>query len=90
MRIIKEINKDSLKITVFKYQEKISIKFEKELNEMTIKFRESALEENDVDAFLSETEILKYNDLLDRLHAFKTNQLIKLEEDKGFDFPVII
>ena len=45
MRIIKEINKGLLKITVFKYQDKLSIKFEKDLNEILIKFRDGGLED---------------------------------------------
>ena len=90
MRIIKEINKGLLKITIFKYQEKISIKFEKDLNEILIKFRDGGIDENDIDSYLTESEIEKYEAQLDAINETKILQLIKMEEDKGFEFPEIV
>lgn len=90
MRIIKEINKGLLKVTIFKYQEKISIKFEKELNEMLIKFRDGGLDENEIDKFLTASAIEKYEALLDAIDETKISQLIKMEEEKGFEFPEIL
>lgn len=90
MRIIKEINKGLLKITVFKYQDKLSIKFEKDLNEILIKFRDGGLEESEIDAYLTEEEINKYEMQLETTNEIKISQLIKLEEEKGFEFPEIV
>lgn len=90
MRIIKEINKGLLKVTIFKYQEKISIKFEKDLNEILIKFRDGGIDENDIDSYLTEAEIEKYEAQLDAINETKILQLIKMEEDKGFEFPEIV
>jgi hypothetical protein len=90
MRIIKEINKGSLKITVFKYQEKISIKFEKDINEIIIKFRDGSIEESNIDTFLSEDIINKYESILDEMQKTKVEQLFLIEEEKGFEFPEIV
>jgi hypothetical protein len=90
MRIIKEINKGSLKITVFKYQEKISIKFEKDINEIIIKFRDGSIEESNIDTFLSDDIINKYESILDEVQKTKVEQLFLIEEEKGFEFPEIV
>ncbi|MBK8053819.1 MAG: hypothetical protein IPK35_11265 [Saprospiraceae bacterium] len=42
MRIIDEFNADEIKVTVFKMNEKISIKFEKNLLEQVYKFRDGS------------------------------------------------
>lgn len=90
MRIIKEINQGPLKITVFKYQEKISIKFEKDLNEILIRFREGGLEENNIDAFLTDALINSYIQSLDDIDKNKFHQLAKMEVEKGADLPDIM
>jgi hypothetical protein len=92
MRIIDEINRGLLKITIFKMNEKISMKFEKNSNEITIKFRDGSGvdEDEDVKKFLDTAIIDKYENLLDSANETKIDQLIKLEGDKGFVFPKII
>jgi hypothetical protein len=46
MRILGEFEKSGVKITVFSMNEKISIKFEKDLLEQTYKFRDGSNVEN--------------------------------------------
>ncbi|MCB0648063.1 MAG: hypothetical protein KDC49_15445 [Saprospiraceae bacterium] len=43
MRIIAEAEKEGFKITVFKYEEKVSIKFERDQMEYLHKFRQGAV-----------------------------------------------
>ncbi len=91
MRIINEINKGRMKISIFKMGEKISVKFEKDLNEVMIKFRDGAIEESVLmDQFLTDDVILQYEALLDQAEHRKIDQLIKIESDRGVVFPEII
>lgn len=92
MRIIKEIERGTMKVTVFKMNEKLSIKFEDHLNEIILKFRDGASvhEGENMDQFLDEATLEHYREQLEKCHTFKIDQLIKLEESKGFQFPEII
>jgi len=55
MRIVKEIPHPDLKITVFSWNDKYIIKFEKGSLEQTLKIKEwDVLEENDLDVFFKD------------------------------------
>jgi hypothetical protein len=91
MRIIHEIDRGRLKVSVFRMGEKTSVKFEKDLNELIIKFRDGSLEDEVlVNQFLTEDILVHYESLLDNASHTKIDRLIKLEEDKGIIFPEII
>lgn len=92
MRIIKEIERGTMKVTVFKMNEKLSVKFEDQLNEIILKFRDGASvhEDDNMDHFLNDSTLEYYSEELEKCNKFKIDQLIKLEENKGFQFPEII
>ena len=92
MRIVKEIDRGLLKITVFKMNDKFSIKFEKNLNELIIKFRDgSSIEDStSLDRYLNEANIQQYERSLDEINEVKTQQMVLLEAESGTVFPVII
>ncbi len=91
MRIIHEINVGRMKISIFKMGDKTSVKFEKDLNEIIIKFRDGAIEEQTLtEQFLTEDTIKKYESLLDDAEHTKIDKLIKIEEDRGVVFPEIV
>jgi hypothetical protein len=91
MRIINEINIGRMKISIFKMGDKTSVKFEKDLNEIIIKFRDGAIDEATLqEQFLSEEVIKHYESLLDNAEHCKIDKLIKIEEDRGVVFPEII
>ncbi|MEO1262267.1 MAG: hypothetical protein AAFZ15_25905 [Bacteroidota bacterium] len=93
MRIIGNIDHPNMKITVFKMDNKLSIKFELGLYEQTFKFRESEYMKNmgDAEKFIDATflgEVLKN---FNQMHKSKNEALallVKLEEEG--EFPVII
>ena len=93
MRIIGEIPHDFLKITVFKMNEKLSIKFEHDLLEQIIKFREGSAV-NDLEsakAFVN----LNLNQLvisnMEKLSVFRGEQLHHMNnQNEGTGFPEII
>lgn len=91
MRIIHEINRGRMKVSIFKMGEKTSVKFEKDLNEIIIKFRDGTMEETTlIEQFLTDDTISKYEAELDVAEQNKIDQLIKIEKDKGIVFPEII
>lgn len=60
MRIVKEIPHPDLKITVFSWNDKYIIKFEKGSLEQTLKIKEwDILEENDLNVFFKDDFIAK-------------------------------
>ncbi len=70
--------------------EKISVKFEKDLNEIIIKFRDSAIEEDILmHQFLTDDLIDHYESLLDNTEHSKIDRLIKIEVDRGVVFPEV-
>lgn len=93
MRIIGNIDHPNMKITVFKMDNKVSIKFELGLYEQTFKFRESEYMKNVEDAkqlvdaaFMG--EVLKN---FNKMHTAKNEalgMLVKLTEEG--EFPEII
>ncbi len=93
MRIIGNIDHPNMKITIFKMDNKISIKFELGLYEQTYKFRESEFMENMEDAkkLVDATmigEVLKNFNYMHKAKNEALGQLVKMEEEG--EFPVII
>ena len=92
MRVIGEIDKAGYKITVFKHEEKISIKLEKDLLEQTYKFRSGSL----VDNLASAThfvDLLLANQVDQSFESMSLNRHKTLEEmvqQKPEDFPNIL
>lgn len=93
MRIIGHIDHAEMKITVFKMDNKVSIKFELGLYEQTYKFRESEYMKDVKDAeklvdasFIG--EVLKSFNNMHKAKNEALSQLVKLEEEG--EFPVII
>ena len=93
MRIIGQIDHPNMKITVFKMDNKLSIKFELGLYEQTFKFRESEYMQDVGDAeklvdaaFVG--EVLKNFNAMHKSKNKALGLLVKLEEEG--EFPVII
>lgn len=93
MRIIGNIDHPNLKITVFKMDNKLSIKFELGLYEQTYKFRESDFMKNFadaqklVDAALIGEVLKNFN----KMHNAKNEALGQLvKNEKEGEFPKII
>jgi hypothetical protein len=85
MRIIDEINRGELKITVFKMNDRLSVKFERELTEMIYKFRDgSGIDEKNYRSFLSESLLMKVEAMLYNANIVKNEALSALEpQDDG-------
>jgi L-fucose isomerase-like protein len=91
MRIVKEVNKGRMKLSVFHYNDQYSIKSEMDQSEIYFKFNEAAVSEAEVDKYyLNEESLLKYESLLKEIIALKINGLIAIQSDKGISFPEII
>lgn len=93
MRIIGNIEHPNMKITVFKMDNKLSIKFELGLYEQTFKFRESDYMKdlNDAEKLIDATFIGEVLKNFNKMHKAKNEalmQLVKLEEEG--EFPEII
>ncbi len=91
MRIVNEVNKGLMKVTVFHYQDKYSLKFEKNSIDYIIKFKENEVTEEGINQkFLNETSLEKWQNILDNIEDFKIENLIAIEGEKGIVFPEII
>ena len=93
MRIIGNIDHPEMKITVFKMDNKLSIKFELGLYEQTFKFRESDYMKGmeDAEKFIDAAfmgDVLKNFNSMHKSKNEGLAQLVKME-DEG-EFPVII
>lgn len=93
MRIIGNIDHPNMKITVFKMDNKLSIKFELGLYEQTYKFRESEYMKNmeDAEKLVDATllgEVLKNFNNMHKAKNEALGQLVKLEEEG--EFPELI
>lgn len=88
MRIIGNIEHPVLKITVFKMENKISIKFESGLYEQTYKFRTGDGMETfeDVEKLVDSAFLERVGDILQTMHEVKSQALLRqmsdLEEDE--------
>ena len=93
MRIIGQIDHPDMKITVFKMDNKLSMKFELGLYEQTFKFRESEYMKGFDDAvkLVDATFIGQVLKGFNAMHKAKNDamgQLVKMEEEG--EFPIII
>jgi hypothetical protein len=92
MRIIGELDYKEMKITVFKMNDKVSIKLEMHLMEQTYKFRDGSRIESMEDAmlFLNETFLDSTIQTFETMYKHKVNSLMDMAEKEGFQFPKII
>ena len=93
MRIIGEIPHDFMKITVFKMNNKLSIKFEHDLLEQIIKFRAGSpvCDLETAKAFVTNNlnQIIVSN--MEKLSVYRGEVLNKMnKENQGMGFPEII
>lgn len=81
MRIIDEINRGDLKVTVFRMNERLSVKFEKDLTEIVYKFRDgSGFDEKNYKTFLSDALLMKVETVLYTASVIKNEALIALDD----------
>jgi hypothetical protein len=93
MRIIGNIEHPVLKITVFKMENKISIKFESGLYEQTYKFRIGDGMETfeDVEKLVDSAFLERVGDILQSMHEVKSQALLRQFTDREKDeFEAII
>jgi len=92
MRIIGEFDIAEIKITVFKMNEKISLKFEKDLLEQTYKFRDGSGLHNLDDArkFCNDSCMLSIRSIFKSMADNRLNQLINILENGQNEFDTII
>lgn len=91
MRVIGEFAVGDIKVSVFKYNERISVKYEKYLLEQVYKFRDGSniRNVNDVMKF-SETIESKLNVIFDSMNQLRTDRLMELNGDGLDEFDEII
>lgn len=76
MRIIKELQVQSYKVTVYFWNEKYLVKFENGLNELTYKIKQVDLtSDSDLETFFTDSRILEktqeaFSKMEEALHAF--------------------
>lgn len=92
MRIIGNIEHPALKITVFDYENRVSIKFETGLYEQTYKFRTGGLVNNleEAQAFVNEELLEKVMQQVQQMHQLKTERLGQLHAASEEEFDEII
>ena len=92
MRIIAEFEKNGIKITVFKMNERLSVKFEDNLLEQTFKFRDgSGIEKTeDVMQLLDDEFMNSVKAGFISMNESRFQALEKLWKNTGEDFPEII
>lgn len=91
MRVIGEFVVGDIKVSVFKYNERISVKYEKYLLEQVYKFRDGSniRNVNDVMKF-SETIENKLNVIFDSMAQLRTDRIMELNGNDLDDFDEII
>jgi CHASE3 domain sensor protein len=92
MRIIGEFDKGPVKVTVFKMNERISVKYEYHLMELTYKFRDGSGIENlqDVIRFSNDDFMQKIKDIFQTMEQAKSENLAQGEEaDPLYEFEII-
>jgi len=93
MRIIGEYDLSGIKITVFKMNERVSVKFEKNLCEQIYKFRDGSGIQNseDVKKFVDDVFISEINDIFEKMEIKKYQRILKFNDmDREEDFDEII
>lgn len=91
MRVIGEFVVGDIKVSVFKYNERISVKYEKYLLEQVYKFRDGSniRNVNDVMKF-SEAIENKLNVIFDSMAQLRTDRIMELNGNDLDDFDEII
>lgn len=91
MRIIGEFTLGEIKVSIFKYNERISVKYEKHLLEQVYKFRDGSniRNVNDVMKF-SETIEGTLNNIFESMVKLRTDRLMELNGQDEDDFDEII
>lgn len=92
MRIIGEFDQGPIKVTVFKMNERISVKYEYNLMEQTYKFRDGSGIDNlqDVKNFSNEGMMEKIRNIFDIMEKTKLEGLNNNEEDNPlYTFEII-
>lgn len=92
MRIIGHIEHPNLKITVFKMDNKLSVKFESGLYEQTYKFRTSSDLETleDVKNLIDPAFMLAAENILKQMHQARIKALDRKNQTQKDEFPNII
>lgn len=92
MRIIGEFDKNDIKITVFKMNDRISIKFEKNLLEIIHKFRDGAgiVSVESAQAYCNEDLISQVQKAFSIVGEARNKSLTSMSESEGEKFPHII
>lgn len=90
MRIIDEINRGEMKVTVFKMNERLSVKFERDLTEVIYKFRDgSGFDETSYRQYLTDSLLMKLEAVLYNAAVLKNEALNQLSEQED-DLPKIL
>ncbi|MBC7884100.1 MAG: hypothetical protein H7X99_01395 [Saprospiraceae bacterium] len=92
MRILGEFDKGNIKITVFKMNERVSVKFEENLLEQTYKFRDGSLINTltDVQRFCSDSTIDKINRIFTDMAKARSYAIEAMVEGEEESFDEII
>ncbi len=92
MRIIGHIDHPTLKITVFKMDNKLSVKFETGLYEQTFKFRESneLTDFTTVDKLVDAQFVQEVMENFARMHRVKNEALGRFLPEAGAEFEEIV
>lgn len=92
MRIIGEFDKNDIKVTVFKMNDRVSIKFEKNLLEIIHKFRDGAGVDSPESAelYCSDELIDQVSLAFSSLAQARNQSLTSMLESQGETFPHII
>ena len=92
MRIIHEYTHENVKVTIFRMDNKFSVKLEKDLLEQTYKFREGKPVESleDVQQLLDERFFDSANYIFSKMIQLRQTALDSSAEGQGDNFPVIL
>ena len=92
MRVIGEFDAGDIKVSVFKMNERISIKFEKQLMEQTYKFRDGSTVNTleDAKTFCSDQTIEEINHLFVAMANNRSNSLTSMMKNQEDEFDEII
>jgi len=79
MRVVKELSVDTIRITVFSWNNKYLIKYEQGMVEQTYKVSEmDILAEEDLNSFFQKEYIDEIKNKFDEMHEILRNQLEKI------------
>lgn len=92
MRIIGDIPHSTLKITVFKMNDKVSIKLEKHLTEIILKFRDGGevMDLSTAQRYLTPSFLRDIEQDLEKINTRKSQRVAKLKSDNLQILPEIL